>query len=279
MDGDEQRRRQYEQSNYPRGYAPAFGAQGATAQGLRGQGQSDGSERFRQGQLLTTRPASSASLVAGAGGSHELAGFSYAPAQQYAPASMQAPSFSYQPDYLQESQRQRHYQYQPQMMYNVPQPTQQQSPYEPIGQYPPRQSAAVEVLSSQFGLPQHYYNQGDVPTVPGSTVMPQAYQAPVYQQSMQYNTPATLGRSTLASTYPTTVADYNPTGSSEDQTQPEQQPDTGAEQFAKYQTALRETNQNTSRGRLVEAAVTLEKLSEWLLTHAASLGSLIERQQ
>ena len=271
MDGDEQRRGQYDQSNYPRGYAPAFGGQGASAQRLRGPPQGDGSERFRQGQLLTTRPASSASLAAGTGGSHELASFGYAPAQQYATTPMQPTSFPYQPDYLQESQRQRYPQYQSQMMYNVAQQPPQQSPYQPVGQYQ-RQSAAVEVLSSQFGMPQQYYNQGEVSTVSGSTVIPQGYQTAAYQQPMQYNAPSALGRSTLASSYPTAAPDYSQAESSEEQAQPEQEPDTRAEQFVNYQTALRETNESTSRGRLVEAAVSLEKLSEWLLTHAAGLG-------
>ena len=272
MDGDEQRRGQYDQSNYPRGYAPTFGGQGASAQRLRGPAQGDGSERYRQGQLLTTRPASSASLAAGTGGSHELTGFGYAPAQQYATTPMQPTSFSYQPDYLQESQRHRYPQYQSQMMYNVAQQPPQQSPYQPVGQYQPRQSAAVEVLSSQFGMPQQYYNQSDVSTVSGSTVIPQGYQTAAYQQSMQYNAPSALGRSTLASSYPTTAPDYSQAGSSEEQAQPEQEPDTRAEQFVNYQRALRETNESTSRGRLIEAAVSLEKLSEWLLTHAAGLG-------
>ena len=276
MEGDEQRRGQYDQSNYPRGYAPAFGGQGASAQRLRTQG--DGSERFRQGQLLTTRPASSASLAAGAGGSHELAGFGYAPAQQYATTPMQPTSFSYQPDYLQESQRHRYPQYQSQMMYNVAQQPPQQSPYQPVGQYQPRQSAAVEVLSSQFEMPQQYYNHSGVSTVSGTAVLPQGYQTAAYQQPMQYNPPSALGRSTLASSYPTTAPDYSQAGSPEEPAQPEQEPDTRAEQFANYQTALRETNESTSRGRLIEAAASLEKLSEWLLTNAAGLGMLAKKK-
>ena len=67
-------------STFPAGrrWWTSGGWQGASAQRLGAPAQGDRSERFRQGQLLTTRSASSTSLAPGTGGSHELAGFGYA---------------------------------------------------------------------------------------------------------------------------------------------------------------------------------------------------------
>ena len=102
--------------------------------------------------------------------------------------------------------------------------------------------------------------------------MPQTYPTAAYQQSMQYNQSTSLGRSTLASSYPTMAQDYRENVNLEELAEPEQEPDTRAELFATYHTALRETNENTFRGRLIEAGASLANLSEWLLTHAAGLG-------
>ena len=102
--------------------------------------------------------------------------------------------------------------------------------------------------------------------------MPQTYPTAAYQQSIQYNQPTSLGRSTLASSYPMMAQDFSQTANPEEPAEPEQEPDTRAELFATYHSALRETNENTFRSRLIEAGASLANLSEWLLTHAAGLG-------
>lgn len=68
--------------------------------------------------------------------------------------------------------------------------------------------------------------------------------------------------------------DFSQTATPEEPAEPEQEqePDTRAELFATYHSALRETNENTFRSRLIEAGASLANLSEWLLTHAAGLG-------
>ncbi|KAL2052634.1 hypothetical protein ABVK25_007194 [Lepraria finkii] len=274
MDGDGQGRRQYEQSNYPQGYSANFGGQDPTTpnvQNVRGASQGDGSDRFRRPHSLATQASTSAPLSVAAGSPQDLGSYGYVPGQQYTTPGMQGSAFPYQPEYAQESQRQRYPQYQSQMMYHPLQQAQQQSPYEPSAQYQPRQNAA-EDLSSQFGVPHQYYNQGDVTNVSGATVMPQTYPTAAYQQSIQYNQPTSLGRSTLASSYPMMAQDFSQTANPEEPAEPEQEPDTRAELFATYHSALRETNENTFRSRLIEAGASLANLSEWLLTHAAGLG-------
>ena len=278
MEGDEQRRRGYEQPNYPRGYGPDPRTQGANVsnvQHLRGTPGGEGSDRFRQGQLLTTQPPT----TAGAGSAQDLGSFGYAQGQHYTTPQMQGTSFQYQPEYVQETPRQRQFpHYAPQMMYNVQQQQPQpQSPYDPVGQYQARQTPAVEVLSNQFGVPQ-YYNPGEGTNVSGPAGLPQQYQTAAYQQPLHYNPPASLTRSTLASPYPTMAAEFGQEASAEVPEQPQQGPDMFAQYYDQYKTALRQTNENTSKGNLIEAGKLLLTISEWLLAHASELGKWAEKR-
>jgi len=284
MEGDEQRRRQHEQPIYPRGYAPTYAAQSTNVsnpQQLRGAVQGDGSDRFRQAQLLATRAPTSAPLSAGAGVPQDMGSYSYMPAQQYTNPSMQGNQFPYQSDYLQDAQRQRYPQYQSQMMYSAPQQPQSQLSYEPIGGYQPRQTAAVEVLSSQFSVPQQYYNTAETTNTSAPAAIVQGYSTAAYQQAQQsqYSPATTLGGSTLASTYPTLAPDYSQTSKIEEPVQPGQDTDSYGEQLANYQRAICETNDNTSRGRLFEAGSSLMELSNWLLRKAGDLGRLWKMRQ
>lgn len=281
MEGDEQRRRQYEQQNYPRGYAPDYGAPGTNVPNVQqiraGQG-GDNPDRFRQGQLLTTRSSTTTPLATSAGVPQDLGSFAYGQAHQYQAAPTQATTFQYQPEFLQDPQRQRFQQYPAQMMYNVPQQTQTQSPYDPVGQYQRRQTAAVEVSSSQLGVSPHYYSTGEIPTASTPAAMLQGYSTTAYQQSMQYNAPNALGRSTLASPYSAMPPDFAQTGSAEGPEQQEQEIDIAAENNDRYYRAIGETNHSTSMGMLVEAGDSLLQVSDWLLTNAVRLGRLISRE-
>jgi len=291
MEDDEHRRRQYERLHYPRGYVPDHGAQGPNVSSmhrLRGPQVDDNANRFRQEQLLGTRTPVTTPLLAGAGAPQDLGAFADNQGPQYQTLQMQAPPFQYPPEYLQESQRQRFAQYPPQIMYgglqqpptqspyNIPQPSHQQSPYEPPGEFQPRQTPAIEVLTNQFGVPSQYYSSGEVPSVSGPAVMSHAYQTASFQPPMQYNPPNTLGRSTLASSYSTIPMDYTQAGSAEEH--PEAEPDIAAETNDRYYRAIGETNHNTSRGMLVEAADSLMQISDWLLKNAVRLGRLTRRE-
>ena len=277
MEGDEHRRRQYEQLNYSQQHVPGIRTQGTNVsnfQHLRGAQGSEDHDRFRQAQLLTTQPPT----AAGATSPQDLGNFGYASGHQYATPQMQETSFPYQPGYVQETQRQRQLpQYTSQMMYDVPQHPQPQpqppSPYDTVGHYQqPRQTAAVEVLSSQFGVPQ-FFNAGEGANQSGDTAIPSHYPTAAYPQHIQYNDPGpSLGRSTLASPYPTIPRSFSHTAPTEAPGQPQQGADMFAQYYDRYQRALRETNENTAKGNIIEAGKSLSTMSEWLLTHANELG-------
>lgn len=273
MEGDEQRRRQYEQQNYPRGYVPEYGGHGVNVpnvQNLRGAPGGDGSDRSRQAQPLTTRPSTSAPLSAGAGSSHELGSYDYPPGQQYSTPQMHGPQFQYQLEYLQDPQRQRQFpQYTSQMMYHVPQQAQPQSPYDTVSQYQSRQSAA-QVLGSQFGAPQ-YYSPGHGTNVTGPAAMPQQYPTAAYPPSMQYTSAAPLGRSTLASSYPTVGPDVNPNVETAASEQPEEELDTFAAAYDRYQRNIGVINDQTSKGHLIKAGESLLEISHWLSENVDAL--------
>ena len=288
MEGDDQRRRQYEQSSYSRGYAPDYGASGANVsnlQHLRGAQIAENADRYRHGQVLTTRTSTSSSLTAGAGPSHDLGALGYSQGQQYQTSQLQASTFQYQPDYSHEPQRQRFSQYPSHMMYNAPQQPQSQSPYnipqqghnqssyEPVGHYQPRQATAGEVLSSQLGVPPPYYSGGDNPGMNAPPAMPQAYQAAPYQQGLQYDQSTTLGQSTLASSYPTMPSGVGGLGVSGEQSQASLV-DTAANNNNRFYRAIGETNDRTSKGMLTQAGSSLLQITEWLLTNVVHLGIL-----
>ncbi|KAK5005814.1 hypothetical protein LTR16_006278, partial [Cryomyces antarcticus] len=123
------------------------------------------SDRFRQ-TPFATQSAAGASGSAARG--NDTPGYNYSYGEEFAGAPMQANPLQYQPNYAQESQRQQQ-QFPHYGMYNAQHQQQQQQahpqlPYDSAQPYHPRQSAAIEVLSTQFGVPgvpQQYYVASD----------------------------------------------------------------------------------------------------------------------
>ena len=276
MEGDEQRRRQYEQQHHARGYLPEYGGHGVNVpnvQNLRGAPGGDGSDRFRQAQPLTTRPSTSAPLSAGAVNPHELGSYDYAPGQQYSTSQLHGPQFQYQSDYSQDPRRQRQMpQYTSQLLYNAPQQGQSQSPYDAVSPYQSRQSA-TQVLGSQFGAPQ-YYGQGHGTNVSGPAAMPQQYPTAAYPPSMQYTSAASLGRPTLAASYPTMGADFSPNVENTVSEQPEEDSNVLAAAYNRYQRTIEIVNDHTSRGYLIKAGELLLEISRWLSENLDSLSEV-----
>lgn len=203
---------------------------------------------------------------------------------------------------LREQHRQRHQQQQQQhqqipqqfnpyeptdMVYHLNQPTGQtaQQAYEVVPQYPgpgARQSAAIEALSSQFGVPQYF-----PPTEPaGSTVQSvvSPYLTP-QQLSSAYNQ-GPIGRSN-AQPFPASMADFTPSvqqhqhqQQSPPQAQAQSHQPVGSESlnvseaYGQFQQALRGTFGHARSGRLVEASRSLLEISEWLVSNARELGKL-----
>ncbi|KAL8813107.1 MAG: hypothetical protein Q9223_000633 [Gallowayella weberi] len=270
MEGDEQehQRRQYEHQPFSRGFVPNYRTNLA---------EGNASGRLRQGQIVTGRCPTPGSTVP-AGGTHhhqELGNIGYQQGPQYPAAQMQGSSLQYSTDYNQEAQRPQNFpQYMSQVVYNVPQQNQPRSPYEAVPQYQPRQSAALEVLSNQFGVSQ-YYNPHEAMGALGHTSTPQQYAPSQFNQSISYQTPG-AGRSTIASPYPVGMTEYaqgtaqeGPPDMAEQQ---EEESANLADEYNNYQEALKATFEKTSKGRLIEAGRSLLEISEWLLGHTKELG-------
>ncbi len=264
MEGDEQQRRHNDQSGYT-----ARGFVQNTAQQQSGVGAAD---RFRQPLALATRDPTASASGGRSGNVQGYGNYGYAEQSPYAAPSLATSSMQYPSDYTQSTQRQTQQQftqYAPNVMYNVPQQPPPQSPYDSVPQYQPRQSAAIEVLSTQFGVPP-YYASNEPTSAPGPAV-PQPY-APT--QFLTYPQPPSVGRASLGQSYPTGMAEFAQQGATELLERPElaQEPSSFDDAYNQYQNALRLTFENTRGGRLVEAGQSLLEISGWLLGHAEELG-------
>lgn len=281
MEGDEQQRRQYEQhSRYPRGYGPELrGPSGAAVPETldpRGGSGDDVSERYRQSQLLAARTPTTASMNPAGGNPPDLGSYGYNQGQQYATPQMQ-----YAADYSQHAPRQPHQQpqhqspfppYTSQIMYHVP-PQTQQSPYESVTQYQPRQSAAIEVLSNQFGVSQ-YYNPNESTSAPEPAPIAQQYAPAHFHPPLLYHPPGPVPQPTVGSNFTPGMGELaSPNAPGPEEIEPPN-PDDGRydRAYRDYQLALRGAFQKSHDGKLAEAGRVLLEISEWLVESAAALG-------
>ncbi|KAL8791394.1 MAG: hypothetical protein Q9213_000010 [Squamulea squamosa] len=269
MEGDEQQRRQYEQQQFQRGYVPGFRPNIAEA---------NPPDPVRQAQMMTGRSPTAAGVVSPTRANpQEFGNYGYPQGPPYPPTQLQGSSMHFPTDYSQDSQRSQPFpQYAPQMVYNVPQQNQPRSPYDTMPQYQPRQSAALEVLSNQFSVPQ-YYNPNEPVGGSGHTSTPQQYAPSQFNQSIAYQTSG-IGRNTIPPPYPVDMADYAQGAAAEGAEQQEQEASDFAEDYDTYQEALRDTFEHTSKVRLAEAGQSLEFISEWLLGHVKELGLAADNQ-
>ncbi|KAL8997461.1 MAG: hypothetical protein Q9169_003241 [Polycauliona sp. 2 TL-2023] len=231
------------------------------------------SDRFRQSHMMAGRSPAGAGAVEPAGAhAQELGSFGYPHGSPYPPAQLQGSSVQFPTDYGQESPRSQPFpQYaQPQMVYNVPQQSQPRSPYDTMPQYQPRQSAALEVLSSQFGVPQ-YYHPNEPVGASGHTSTPQQYASSQFNPQMPFQAPGS-GRSTMQSPYPADMVEYPQSTAPEVAGQHEPETPSFTEGLDEYKGLLRATSGVTAQGRLTEAAESLLDMSERLLGHAKDLG-------
>ena len=278
MEGDDSQRRQYGQHDYQRELLPNFRRQNLTAapgeavyniQEVRRGQRADVPERFGQAQMLGQHTPTSGSIAATGGSPQHLAGYGFPQGQQY---QMQGNPIQFHQDYSQEPQRQQQFpNYTSQMAHSVPQHAQPQSPYDTMPQYQPRQTAAIEVLSPQFGVPQpQYYNPGDATSAPESASMSQHYASANFPQQVPYQS-GTVERSVTSHPYQQSMAQY---GQAETQPaeEPEQEEIQDVDDYERYQGDLRQINQYISEGRLKEAGPLLLDLSAWLLGRVGQLG-------
>jgi hypothetical protein len=207
--------------------------------------------------------------------------------------SLQADELQPYPTTLREQQRQQSIQqpfaaYESEMVYNLSQQGPTQNPYEVVPQYPARQSAAIDVLSSQFAVPQYFPANEPTPTGVPAEVSPYLQS---HLSSSAYNQPGPIGRSSAMQPFPATMAEFTPVGtaarrleqqatSQQQQHHPQQQqqqhvtPDTSDlnEAYGRFHQVLLSTFDHVRTGRLVEAGRSLLEISEWLVTNARELG-------
>ncbi|KAL8723453.1 MAG: hypothetical protein Q9225_000284 [Loekoesia sp. 1 TL-2023] len=269
MEDNGHQRRGYEHQQYPRGFAPNY---------RQNVPEGNAPERLGQAQMMMGRSPTTASAGSATGAHpHELGGFGYPQSAQYSPAQMQSSSLQFPPDYSQDQQRSQNFpQYTSQMVYNVPQQPQHRSSYEPVPQYHPRQSASLEVMSNQFGVPS-YYHSGEPIGPSGHTSPDQQYASSEFHQNISYQTPGG-SRQTIPTSYPTGMAEYPHSSAQEVAEQPEPESSAQDEGYDQYQEALRQVFENTSKGRLIEAAHSLLETSEWLLGHVKELGTIFDNR-
>ncbi|KAK2796953.1 hypothetical protein FQN51_008919 [Onygenales sp. PD_10] len=211
-------------------------------------------------------------------------GYGYTESPSYSAPSLpggtlQSGGLQYQPNFSTSprNQQQRLPQYDSDMVYNITPQDQPQASYEAVSHYPPRHSAAIEVLATQFGVPQYF--PSDEPTVAGVS---DQYLTAAQVQSTAYSQPASLTRATTATTLPEMMTDFHPSSAAEpiDNQEFPREPSSGFDDaYNQYQQALRQTFENTRAGRLAEASQSLLEISEWLLGNAADLGLLRDEEE
>ena len=293
MDSNDRRQRQITQAGY--------GQQAILQTSPQYPATSAASDRYRQSQITAQSPTSAPSAAARSGSIHGY-NYPYSESAQFAGAQMQTSALQYQTEYGHEQQRpqQGYQQYGATNlagMYNVPAQQQQQpqqpqaqqqqqptqSAYESVTPYQPqpRQSAAIEVLSTQFGVPQQYYASGDTGPTSAPAVALAAQNVHSQYNTMSYTTQSPVGRETLAPAYAAGMTDTAQTSS---QAAYGQQAGYGSQQasqsaeldvaYGQYQQELRRTFESVRDGRLAEAGTSLVHISDWLLGNAEALGKL-----
>ncbi|KAL9602602.1 MAG: hypothetical protein Q9219_001746 [cf. Caloplaca sp. 3 TL-2023] len=269
MEGDGQQRRQHERQQFPRdfgpGYRPNMPEVEATA-------------RLGHSQMLMRRSPASVS-ASSATGAHpqELGGFGYSHGAQYPPAPIQSSSLQFPTDYGPDQQRSQHFpQYTSAMVYNVPQQSHTRSPYDALPQYQPRQSASLEVMSNQLGV-SSYYPSGEPSASSGQTSPDQQYAPSQFHQSVPYQTPG-HSRQAIHPAYATGMTEYSQSAVQGIGEQPEPEDTTHQEEYDRYEEALRQVFEDTSKGRVIEAAQLLLEISEWLLSHVKELGLVSDNE-
>ncbi|KJF59963.1 hypothetical protein, variant [Coccidioides immitis RS] len=222
---------------------------------------------------------------------HPYGGFEYAESASYNAPSLQggplqSGAMPYQQDFSTSSSRQnqsqatqqsghqdqqrqqRIQQYDPGMVYNIAPQAQPHSPYDTASHYQPRHSAAIEVLATQFGVPQYYPTDESPATESTHYLTTQVQQTP-------YSQPHSATRSHIATSFPETMAGFNTSVAPEPPNPSERlrEPSSGLEDaYNRYQQALRQTFENIRIGRLITASRSLLEMSEWLLGNAVDLG-------
>jgi hypothetical protein len=210
---------------------------------------------------------------------------SYAPQSMHGSSPMQGVEMQYSPAYVQDVSRQQalgqaqsHQPYgqfaQGSILPSAPQP----SMYESMPQYQQRQSAAIEVMSSQLGAMPQYMQQSEQ----GGIQMASASSHYPSSQADQAQYPTTgVPQGSLPSQYATGAIEY-PMAEAQPSQQPSQPPQPSAaeqealqEEVRQYDQQLRATFEAIVAGRVTESSDKILAISRWLASAVVPLGKRV----
>ena len=232
----------------------------------------EGAHGFRQPQPATSQP-STAAMSANSHSENPYGFGPYLARQNHAFTQLHGrrDPFQYQSEHTHDPRRQQDpQQYTSQLLNGVYQrQNSRQSPYEPAEQYQPR-----PVYFNQFGVVENYNPSLDGTTsTPG--VGPSQHPTARYHPPM-HSRPTYLDPSKPASLYNRIEPEFVQCPTTKSAGPYGNQHDGYYIIYSRYRRGLRETNENTSRGRLAEAGESLLEISEWLLSNAEGLGMIAD---
>ena len=282
MDGDERQRKHYGPSSYQ--------ISTSTAASPNQQLSFQSGDRFAQNQQPMTRGESSRSSIGRSAAVPSYGGYGYPDQQGYGThaiqeGSMHGASIQYPTNFSQGASRQQQTQqlsppqqyppYGSNVVYNIPQQSQTQAPYDTVSPFQPRQPAAIDVLPNQFGVPQ-YFASGP----PSSAGLPpgQPHYVTSQDEAPSYPHQSPAERQPIQHSYPVDMSEYPPLVPADP---PEHEPlatvsDGIDEAYRHYQQQLRLALDSTREGRLAGASEELMSLSRWFLGNVVKLGPSCE---
>ncbi|EEQ32575.1 hypothetical protein McanCB56680_003592 [Microsporum canis] len=243
-------------------------------------------DRFRQQQPGSTRRGTLGTGVTPQDGTAlpPYGGFDYPESTPYNTSQLQSGSLQYQQGFpnsrnppqpgqqsTSQEQQQRLQQYDHNIVYNI-------NPHDqtPSSYYQPRQSAAIEVLANQFGVPQYFPPDESTAGAGASAqyLSPQD-QPPTFPQLPPVSRPG------VATSFAESMPGFNSTSGSEPQERQEatqQRSSDLDEAYNRYQQTLKQAFYDIRAGRLANASDSMLEMSEWLLGNAVELGLVRDQE-
>jgi hypothetical protein len=205
----------------------------------------------------------------------------YAGSAMHGSSPMQGVEMQYSPAYVQDVARQQnlaqassHSSYGQYAQGQMAPPAAQPSMYETMSHYQPRQSTAIEVMSTQLGSVPQYIQHGEQA---GMTLPAPQYSTSQPDQAMYPH--ATMPRAQVPSQYPQGQEYLMPETQPSQPTQPSAADQEALQdELRQYEQQLRSTFDAIMAGRVSEAAEQVLAISRWLVGAAVPLGMCLPQQ-
>lgn len=146
--------------------------------------------------------------------------------------------------------------------------------YDPAPHFQQRQAAAVEVLSTQFGVPQYHLPSNEHSTVGVPAPQSQYVTSQAEQQVYAQQIPAS--RSAIPQSYAPVPPEYPSFEQQEvqDTQEAEAAQNTLKDSVSQYQVQLKSAFGSIRAGRVTEASEKVMEITRWLLGAVAALGKV-----